>query len=48
MGDLEETSNKVNTKLNFLKLVENDNDRESWAGMMNKKWKIVYKKLKKK
>lgn len=37
MGDLEETSNKVNTKLNFLKLVEKDNDRESWAGMMNKK-----------
>ena len=37
MGDLEETLNKVNTKLNFLKLVENDNDRESWAGTMNKK-----------
>ena len=27
MGDLEETLKKVNTKLKFLKLAENDNDR---------------------
>ena len=26
MGDLEETLKKVNTKLKFLKLAENDND----------------------